>query len=89
MALHIQMSEEAEKEYKRTKMRGALSSFGAAFGLSLAFALTLTFTVIVFATDPPAEFLTYVPPADNAPPSNKPTTPKLQSKPSSLSLAII
>ncbi len=80
MALHIQMSEEAEKEYKRTKMRGALSSFGAAFGLSLAFALTLTFTVIVFATDPPAEFLTYVPPADNLPPSNKPTTPKLSQK---------
>ena len=59
MALHIQMSEEAEKEYKRTKMRGALSSFGAAFGLSLAFALTLTFTVIVFATDPPAELKFY------------------------------
>ena len=80
MALHIQMSEEAEKEYKRAKMRGMLSSFGAAMALSLAFGLTLTFTVIYFATDPPAEFLTYVPPADNLPPSHKPTTPKLSQK---------
>lgn len=80
MALHIQMSEEAEKEYKRVKMRGMLSSFGAAAGLSLAFALTLTFTVIYFATDPPAEFLAYVPPAEDAPPRNQPTTPKLSSK---------
>ena len=80
MALHIQMSEEAEKEYKRAKMRGMLSSFGAATALSLAFGLTLTFTVIYFATDPPAEFLSYVPPADNLPPSNKPTTPKLSQK---------
>ena len=80
MALHFQMSEEAEQEYKRNKLRGALSSFGAAFGLSLAFALTLTFTVIVFATDPPAEFLAYVPPAEDLPPRPVPTTPQLSSK---------
>ena len=80
MALHIQMSEEAEQEYKRNKVRGMLSSFGAAFGLSLAFALTLTFTVIVFATDPPAEFLAYVPPAEDLPPRPVPTTPQLSSK---------
>ena len=80
MALHIQMSEEAEKEYKRAKLRGMLSSFGAAAALSLTFALTLTFTVIYFATDPPAEFLAYVPPAEDAPPRNQPTTPKLSSK---------
>ncbi len=80
MALHIQMSEEAEQEYKRNKVRGMLSSFGAAFGLSLAFALTLTFTVIVFATDPPAEFLAYVPPAEDLPPRPVPTTPQFSSK---------
>lgn len=80
MALHIQMSEEAELEYKRAKTRGMLSSFGAAAGLSLAFGLTLTFTVIVFATDPPAEFLAYVPPAEDLPPRAVPTTPQLSSK---------
>lgn len=80
MALHIQMSEEAEKEYKRVKLRGMLSSFGAATALSLSFALTLTFTVIYFATDPPAEFLAYVPPAENAAPRSVPTTPKLSAK---------
>ena len=80
MALHIQMSEEAEREYKRAKMRGMLSSFGAATALSLAFGLTLTFTVIYFATEQPAEFLAYVPPAENAAPRPVPTTPKLQSK---------
>ena len=80
MALHIQMSEEAEKEYQRKKLRGALSSFGAATALSLVFGLTLTFTVIYFAQDPPAEFLTYVPPAENLPPRNQPTTPKLSNK---------
>ena len=80
MALHIQMSEEAEREYKRTKLRGMLSSFGAASALSLGFALTLTFTVIYFATDPPAEFLAYVPPAEDLPPRAVPTTPQLSSK---------
>ena len=80
MALHIQMSEEAEKEYKRAKLRGMLSSFGAASALSLAFGLTLTFTVIYFAQDPPAEFLAYVPPAEDAPPRNQPTTPQLSTK---------
>lgn len=80
MALHIQMSEEAEKEYKRVKMRGMLSSFGAATALSLAFGLTLTFTVIYFAQDPPAEFLAYVPPAEDLPPRAVPTTPQLSSK---------
>ena len=80
MALHVQMSEEAEREYKRAKMRGMLSSFGAATALSLAFGLTLTFTVIYFATEQPAEFLAYVPPAENAAPRPVPTTPKLQSK---------
>ena len=80
MALHIQMSEEAEREYKRAKMRGMLSSFGAATALSLAFGLTLTFTVIYFATEQPAEFISYVPPAENAPPRPVPTTPKLSQK---------
>ena len=67
-------------EYKRAKTRGMLSSFGAAAALSLAFGLTLTFTVIVFASDPPAEFLAYVPPAEDAPPRAVPTTPQLSSK---------
>lgn len=80
MALHVQMSEEAEKAYKRAKLRGMLSSFGAASALSLAFGLTLTFTVIYFATDPPAEFLAYVPPAEDLPPRAVPTTPQLSSK---------
>ena len=80
MALHIQMSEEAEREYKRAKLRGMLSSFGAATALSLAFGLTLTFTVIYFATEQPAEFISYVPPAEDAPPRAVPTTPKLSQK---------
>ena len=80
MALHVQMSEDAEKEYNRLKVRGMLSSFGAAAALSLAFGLTLTFTVIYFAQDPPAEFLAYVPPAEDLPPRNQPTTPQLSSK---------
>lgn len=80
MALHIQMSEEAEKEYKRAKLRGMLSSFGASSALCLTFALTLTFTVIYFAQDPPAEFLAYVPPAEDLPPRAVPTTPQLSSK---------
>lgn len=80
MALHIQMSEEAEREYKRAKLRGMLSSFGASSALCLAFSLTLTFTVIYFAQDPPAEFLAYVPPAEDLPPRAVPTTPQLSSK---------
>ena len=80
MALHIQMSEEAEKEYKRAKLRGMISSFGASSALCLSFALTLTFTVIYFAQDPPAEFLAYVPPAEDLPPRAVPTTPQLSSK---------
>ena len=87
MALHVQMSEKAGREYKRNKVRSMLSSFGSALGLSLTFALTLTFTVIVFSNDPPAEFLAYVPPAENLA-HPQPTTRQFSSRPAASSEAV-
>ncbi len=79
MALHIQMSDEAEKEVKRTRWKGVISSIGAAVAFSLTFGLTLTFTAIYFAADSPAEFLFYVPPAEYEESLSVPTTPRFVS----------
>lgn len=83
MAIHIQMSEEAEREMRRASLRNKLSSLLACLLLVGGGGLILTLTVVLIAQEMPAEFLAYTPPAENLPPTNEPTTQQLSSKASS------
>lgn len=88
MALHIQMSEEAEAELKRVQRRNKLSSMAACLAFILFGGGIMFFTAIYIAIEQEAEFITYVAPQDNAPPKPTPTTPQLTSKQSSPSNAV-
>ena len=83
MALHIQMSEEAEAELKKTAARNKASSTLAGILFLLLGGLILYFTVILIAGPSDPEFMTYTPPVEDAPPTPQPTTQDLSSKPSS------
>ncbi len=83
MALHIQMSPEAEAELKRAALRNKLSSFAACAAFILFGGGIMFFTAIYIAIEQEAEFITYVAPADDAPPKPTPTTPQLSAKQSS------
>ena len=83
MAIHIQMSEEAEREMRRAALRNKLSSLLACLLFVGGGGLILTLTVVLIASEAPAEFLAYVAPAENLPPTNEPTTQQLSSKASS------
>ncbi len=83
MALHIQMSEEAEKELKKTALRNQLSSILASLIVMCGGGALLFFAVILIVQEAPAVFVAYVPPTENLPPSAAPTTAELSSKASS------
>ncbi len=80
MALHIQMSEEAEKELKKTALRNQLSSILASLAVMVLGGGALFFAVILIVQEAPAVFVSYVPPTENLPPSATPTTAELSSK---------
>ncbi|MBQ4613410.1 MAG: hypothetical protein IJB31_00585 [Akkermansia sp.] len=80
MALHIQMSDEAEKELRRAELRNKLSSIGACLLFMLLGGGLLVFTTIYIAGEIPAEFISYVPPAEDGPPSNAPVQKELTQK---------
>ncbi len=83
MALHIQMSEEAEKQLRRTALRNQLTSILVSLAFIVFGGGALFFAVILIVQEAPAVFVSYVPPADNLPPSATPTTQELTSKASS------
>lgn len=80
MALHIQMSEEAEKELRKAELRNKLSSIGACLLFMLLGGGLLVFTTIYIAGEIPAEFISYVPPAEDGPPTNTPVQKELTQK---------
>ncbi len=80
MALHIQMSEEAEKELKKSAIRNQLSSILASLVVMVGGGALLFFAVILIVQEAPAVFVSYVPPTENLPPSASPTTAELTSK---------
>ncbi len=88
MALHIQMSEEAERELKRSALRNQLSSIAASLALMLFGGGALAFAVILIVQEPPPAFISYVPPTENLPPSAAPTTAELSSKAASPSSTV-
>ena len=80
MALHIQMSEEAEAQLRKDALRSKLTSFGAMAALIAFGGAILYFTVILIAIEQEAEFIGYTPPAENLPARAVPTTQQLSSK---------
>ena len=88
MAIHIQMSEEAEQELKRASMRNKISSLLACLLFVGGGGLILALTVIFIAAEAPPEFMAYTPPAEDLPPTNEPTTQQLSSKAASPSSSV-
>ncbi len=88
MALHIQMSEDAEKDMKKTYIRNQVTSILVSLLCILLGGGALYCAVILIVQEPPAVFVSYVPPAENAAPTNNPTTQELTSKASSPSEAV-
>ncbi len=74
MALHIQISEEAEKRLKRTRLFQKLTSVLACLSFLSIVGAILYFTYKLI--EPPTEIamVGYVEPEENAPPTNKPKT---------------
>lgn len=83
MSLHVQMTEEAERELKTQVYRNKLSSTLTGLLFILLGGLILYLSVILIAGPSDPEFMTYTPPAEDAPPTPEPTTQDLSSKPSS------
>ncbi len=80
MALHIQMSEEAERELRRSALRNQLSSILASLLVMCGGGAILFFAVILIVQEAPAVFVSYVPPTEDLPPSATPTTRELSSR---------
>lgn len=88
MALHIQMSEEAEAKLRKDALRSKLTSFGAMAALIIFGGCILYFTVVLIAIEQEAEFIGYTPPAEDLPARAVPTTPQLSSKASTPSQTV-
>lgn len=89
MALHIQMSEEAEAELRREALKNKLSAFLACALFIVLGGGILFFTAVFIVGDTPVSFLAYTPPAEDGPPTNNPTPKELTSRsaPASSSVA--
>ncbi len=89
MALHIQMSEEAEALLRKEALKNKLSSVMACVLFMLLGFGILYFTAVFIVGDTPVSFLAYTPPAEDGPPTNNPTPKELTSRsaPASSSVA--
>ena len=74
------MSDEALRKLKRDAFMSKTISFGVCFGMLLLFGSILYFTVMIIQGEVPAEFISYVPPTDDGPPTNAPVSKELTSK---------
>ncbi len=80
MALHIQMSDEALKQLRRAALMNKLISFGACAGFLLLFGGILYFTILIIASEQPAEFIAYQAPSSDGPPSSNPVSRELSAR---------
>ncbi len=80
MALHIQMTPEAEATLKRKLLRSKLSAIAACLGFVLAGGAALYLVTIVIAGNELPAFSSYEPPPSNKPPTKKPRVQELSSK---------
>ncbi|MBQ7023436.1 MAG: hypothetical protein IJN29_07640 [Akkermansia sp.] len=69
MALHIEMSEEAATELRMNALKNKLSSVLACVLFMLMGGGILYFTAVFIVGESPASFLAYIPPTEDAPPS--------------------
>lgn len=83
MSLHIQMTDEAEKNLQAEVKRNKVSSFLAGLLMLLLGGAILYFMVILISEPSAPEFMSYTPPAENLPPTQEPVMNELSSKPSS------
>ncbi len=88
MALHIQMSEEAEAELRKSALKNKISSVLACILFMLLGFGILYFTAVFIVGDTPVSFLAYTPPSEDGPPTNEPTPRELTSKSSPASSAV-
>lgn len=88
MAIHINLSEEAEAELKKASLRNRVSAIGVCLACMTLGALALYFTVIALEVPSQASFIPYIPPADDAPPTNAPTVKQLTARASSPSSSV-
>jgi len=88
MALHIQMSEEAEAELRKNALKNKLSSVMACVLFMLMGFGILYFTAVFIVGDTPVSFLAYTPPSEDGPPTNNPTPRELTSRSSPASSAV-
>lgn len=89
MALHIQMSEEAEAELRKAALRTKISSTLACLIFMLLGGGILYLTAVFIVQEIPSVFMAYTPPADDAPPTSNPVTQELtqRSAPSAQNIA--
>ncbi len=89
MAIHIQMSEEAEAELRKEALKNKLSAVLACILFVVLGGGILFFTAVFIVGDTPVSFLAYTPPAEDGPPTNAPTPRELTSRsaPSSSTVA--
>lgn len=85
MALHIQMSEEAEAEMRKAVNRNRISSILSTILFFVLGGGLLYFITETIMSDTPPSFLSYTPPAEDAPPTNTPVNKQLTSKSSAAS----
>ncbi len=88
MALHIQMSEEAELTLKRRLMRSKISAIAACLGFVSIGGAALYFTYTLIKGNEEPAFKSYEPPPSNKPPTKEPKVQELSSKSSPPSAAL-
>ncbi len=74
------MSDDALRKLKRDALLNKLISFGVCSGLILLFGGILYFTVMIIQGEVPTEFISYVPPSEDGPPTNTPVAKELTSR---------
>ncbi len=89
MAIHIQMSEEAEAELRKEALKNKLSAVLACILFIVLGGGILFFTAVFIVGDTPVSFLAYTPPAEDGPPTNAPAPREFTSRsaPSSSTVA--
>lgn len=89
MSLHVQMSPQAEAALRRSAWFNRFSALAASTACIVLGGGMLFFTAVYIATEQAAEFITYVAPAEEAPPRPTPTTAKLSAKAAAPSAAAV
>ncbi len=88
MSLHIQMSDAAEAERRQASFRNKLTSLAVAIACLLGSGGALFFAVILIVQDTPPTIITYLPAAENLPPTNAPSIAELSPKASSAAMDV-